>query len=60
MVHAAPLVTVDVVDETDAVDGDGSCPVEDDRPPADDPLLAADWMRELLPALASASVILLV
>lgn len=54
------LVTIDVVDETDVLDGDGSCPVEDERLPVEDLACAADWMRVLLPALARASVMLLV
>lgn len=54
-----PLVTMDVVDDREAFDGDGSCPVEDDRLPVDD-FLAVDCSRVLLPAFASASVMLLV
>lgn len=57
MLLVSPFTTVDVLDEIEFIEGDGSWPVEDERlPPAAD-LLRTVWV--LLPAFARVSVILL-
>lgn len=59
IVPVGPFVAVEVFDETDVIDGEGSCPVDDERLLTVPVLLVSGLSRLLLPAFARVSVMLL-